>query len=178
MTQNVLIGYRSRYGSTEEIAHDMASTLREMGINADAIDLKKGTKEMVLDAYDLVLVGSGIMAGRWTKEPLNFIKKNLSTLLEKRVALFVVCAYAANPEMYDVVQTQFLDKIIEKFPGLSPVSTAYFGGVLDLNKYNRLVRKMVEAMIRQQSGSDEEIPERIDFRDWDKIREWTKSLVE
>ena len=178
MTQNVLIGYGSRYGSTEEVAQDMANTLREMGINADAIDLKKGAKELALDDYDLVILGSGILAGRWTKEPLNFIKKNLSTLLEKRVAFFVVCAYASKPEMCDTVQTVFLDKVVEKFPGLSPVSTAYFGGVLDLNKYNRIVRKMVESMVRKEADTDEEIPERVDFRDWDKIREWTRSLVQ
>jgi menaquinone-dependent protoporphyrinogen IX oxidase len=156
----------------------MANTFREMGINADAIDLKKGAKELFLDDYDLVILGSGIMAGRWSKEPLKFIKSNLHALLEKRVALFVVCAYAANPEMCDTVQTQFLDKVVEKYPGFSPVSTAYFGGVVDFDKYNFAVRKVMEAMARRMAGPDEEIPRRTDLRDWDKIREWTKSLVQ
>lgn len=47
--------------------------------------------------YDLVVVGSGIKIGKWTKGSLKFLKDHKSELANKKVALFVTCG-AANDE--------------------------------------------------------------------------------
>jgi menaquinone-dependent protoporphyrinogen IX oxidase len=123
-------------------------------------------------------LSSGIQAGRWTKEPLRFIKDNLNTLSETKVALFVVCAYAADPDQCDLAQREFLDKIVVEYPGLAPISTGLFAGVLDFDKYNFAVKALVKSMVKKQLEPGEKIPEKIDFRNWNKIREWIANLVQ
>ncbi|MFX0045721.1 MAG: flavodoxin domain-containing protein [Candidatus Hermodarchaeota archaeon] len=178
MTQRVLVGYGSRYGSTAEVAQEMRNVLQELGAHVDLVNLRKDTPPGDLQSYDLVVLGSGIQAGRWTKEPLQFIKKNLDGLSRIKVALFVVSGYAANPENHETVQSEYLDKIVEENPGLNPVATAFFAGVFDFAKYNFAVRRLIKSIVKNQIGPDEEVPEKIDSRDWDQIRGWTAGLLE
>lgn len=156
----------------------MSKTAEDLGAKVDTVFLKKEKPPSPLDEYDLVIVGSGIQAGRWTKEPLNYIKNNIDSLSRTKVALFVVCAYAGNPEKRDEAQTLFLDNITKQFPRLSPISNALIGGVFDFSKYNFAVRALVKKIVRNQFPPDEEMPEKIDFRDWNQIRHWITELVQ
>jgi menaquinone-dependent protoporphyrinogen oxidase len=176
MTERVLIGYGSRYGSTAEIAEAMAKTVQEVSAQVDLINLKKETLPSPLQNYDLVVIGSGIQAGRWTKEPLEFIKNNMNALSQTKVAIFVVCGYAASPDKCDFAQSEFLDKIAEAYPGLSPISTGLFPGVFDFSKYNFAVRAFVKRMVKQENPG-QVVPEKIDFRDWQMVNDWITKLV-
>ena len=178
MTDRVLIGYGTRYGSTAETAEEMAKAVQEAGAEADVVDLKKSAPSHPLQDYDLVVIGSGIQAGRWAKEPLKFIEKNLDELAQKRVAIFVVCGYAANPEQCDYAQIEFLNKIVEEYPALAPVSTGLFPGVFDFSKYNFAVRALVKRIVKSQMEPNEEVPEKIDYRDNERVREWITRLVQ
>lgn len=66
----VLIAYGSRFGSTEEISIKISHTLEEQEIETHLLDLKKVKAKdwPSLEAFDGVLVGSGIRIGKWTKE--------------------------------------------------------------------------------------------------------------
>jgi menaquinone-dependent protoporphyrinogen oxidase len=187
MTERVLIGYGSRYGSTADIAEAMAKTVQEVsdqakaaqgvGIQVDLINLKKAAPPSPLEDYDLVVIGSGIQAGRWTKEPLEFIKDNLDVLSRTKVALFVVCGYAASPDKCDFAQSEFLDKIVEEYPDLAPISTGLFPGVFDFSKYNFAVKALVKRIVTQQMKPGEKVPEKIDYRDWEMVNDWITKLV-
>lgn len=178
MISKALICYGSRYGTTTEVVQEMAKTAEDLGVKVETVFLKKEKPPSSLDDYDLVIIGSGIQAGRWTKEPLNFIKNNIDSLSKTKVALFVVCAYAGDPEKRDDAQIRFLDNIIEKYPGLSPISNALIGGAFDFDKYNFAVRALVKSMGSRSLSPGEEMPEKIDFRDWDQIRSWIKELIQ
>ncbi|MFW9800893.1 MAG: flavodoxin domain-containing protein [Candidatus Thorarchaeota archaeon] len=114
MTRRVLVCYGSRYGSTAEVAQEMENVIKEHGGYVDLVDLRRGKKTQDLQSYDLVVIGSGIQAGRWTKEPLELIKKNLESLSKTRVALFVLSGYATDPKNYEMVQREYLDKVVEE----------------------------------------------------------------
>lgn len=178
MIEKVLLCYGSRYGTTTEVVQEMAKTAGSLGVKIDTVFLKKNRPPTNLLDYDLIIIGSGIQAGQWTKEPLKFIKDNLDSLSKQKVALFVVCGYAGNPEKCEDAQLLYLDSMSEKYPGLSPVSTALIGGVFDFKKYNFAVRTLVKSIVKAQMPPGEEIPERIDFRDWDKIRGWIQQLLQ
>jgi menaquinone-dependent protoporphyrinogen IX oxidase len=66
----------------------------------------------------------------------------------------------------------------EKYPGLSPISTALIGGVFEFKKYNLVVRALVKSIAKRNTPPGEELPEKIDFRDWDMIRDWIKGIVQ
>jgi menaquinone-dependent protoporphyrinogen IX oxidase len=156
----------------------MGNVMQEIGAQVDLVDLRRNKPSGELQGYDLVVIGSGIQAGRWTKEPLEFIKKNIESLSKIKLALFVVSGFAANPENHETVQNEYLDKIVEENPGLKPVATAFFAGVFDFEKYNFAVRRLVKGIVKKQMGPDEEVPDKIDSRDWDQIRGWTAGLLE
>ena len=178
MIEKALICYGSRYGTTTEVVQEMVKTAEGLGTKTEAVFLKKDRPPTNLHEYDLVIIGSGIAAGQWTKEPLDFIKNNLDLLSKTRVALFVVCGDAGSPEKCEGAQLAYLDKIVEKYPGLSPVSTTLIGGVFDFKKYNFGVRALVKKIVKAQLPPGEEVPEKLDFRDWDKIRDWIRQLLQ
>ncbi|MFW9801446.1 MAG: flavodoxin domain-containing protein [Candidatus Thorarchaeota archaeon] len=177
MTDRVLIGYGTRYGSTAETAEEMATAVQESGVEVDVVDLKKSVLPRPIQDYDMVVIGSGIQAGRWAREPLKFIEKNLDALAKNRVAIFVVCAYAANPAKCEFAQIEFLNKIVEEYPSLAPVSTGLFPGVFDFSKYNFLMRFLVKRILKSEMEPGQEIPEKIDLRDNERVREWITELV-
>ncbi len=177
MTDKVLICYGSRYGSTAEVAETMANVVKNLGKDIDLVDLNNSSPSSNISEYDLVVIGSGIRAGQWTGGPMDFMRNNVDELKKRRVALFVVCGYAASEDKCDQAQIDFLDKIAEEI-GLSPASTGLFGGVFDMKKYNFVVRKLVKSIIKKQLPPGEEVPERVDFRDWDQITQWISELVQ
>ena len=174
----VLICYGTRYGSTTEVVREMSDTAKELGSHVEVVNLEKGTPFPEPDEYDLVIIGSGIRAGQWKKEPLEFIEQKLEPLSKTKVALFVVSGYAGNPDKVAEAQAEYLDSMPEKYPGLSPISTALIGGVFEFKKYNLVIRALVKNIVKSQMPPGEEIPEKIDFRDWDMIRDWITQLVQ
>ena len=178
MTNKVAIIYGTRYGTTTEVVQDMSNTARELGVQVDVVHLEKGTTFPEPEDYDLVIIGSGIQAGQWTKRPLKYIEEKLESLSKTKVALFVVSGYAGDPDKVAEAQTNYLDNMSEKYPGLSPVSTALIGGMFEFKKYNIVVRALVKSMVKKNTPPGEEVPEKIDFRDWDMIRDWIKEIVQ
>ncbi|MFX1605563.1 MAG: flavodoxin domain-containing protein [Promethearchaeota archaeon] len=177
MMNKVLIVYGTRYGSTAEVVQEMSNTARKLGAQVDAINLEKGTSFPEPEEYDLVIIGSGIRTGQWKKEPLKFIEQKLESLSRTKVALFVVSGYAGNPDRVAEAQAEYLDSIPEKYPGLSPISTALIGGMFEFKRYNLVIRALVKSIVKNQLPPGEELPEKIDFRDWDMIRDWITQLV-
>jgi menaquinone-dependent protoporphyrinogen oxidase len=178
MMNKVAIIYGTRYGTTTEVVQDMSNTARELGAQVDVVHLEKGTLFPEPEEYDLVIIGSGIQAGQWTKRPLKYIEQKLESLSKTKVALFVVSGYAGNPDKVAEAQADYLDKMSEKYPGLSPISTALIGGVFEFKKYNLVVRALVKSIAKRNTPPGEELPEKIDFRDWDMIRDWIKGIVQ
>lgn len=176
MNDKVLVCYGTRYGSAGEIAENIGEILGSRGATVEVVNLKKG-KAKDLESYDLVVIGSGIQMGRWTKEPLKFLKKNRETLSRKKVALFVSCMSATKPETSNQGRTDYLDKIILDFPEIVPISMGLFGGVIDSTKGNRMIKGIMKSLVKEMVGEDEEQPERIDLRDWDQIRIWAENLT-
>jgi menaquinone-dependent protoporphyrinogen oxidase len=178
MMNKVAIIYGTRYGTTTEVVQDMSNTARELGAQVDVVHLEKGTPFPEPEEYDLVIIGSGIQAGQWTKRPLKYIEQKLESLSKTKVALFVVSGYAGNPDKVAEAQADYLDKMSEKYPGLSPISTALIGGMFEFKKYNLVVRALVKSIAKSNLPPGEELPEKIDFRDWDMIRDWIKGIVQ
>ncbi|MBD3406918.1 MAG: nitric oxide synthase [Candidatus Lokiarchaeota archaeon] len=171
------ICYRSRYGTTTEIVQEMVKTAQEAGVSIDAADLKEGNLPAPLEDYDLIAIGSGIQVGKWAKEPLKFIEENASILSTKKVALFVVCGDAGDPAKCDEAQEMYLDNIAAQYPEIIPVSTGLFGGMFDFKKYNFVVRRMVKGIVKKSLNEGEEVPDVMDFRNWDQIRAWITELT-
>ncbi len=173
-----LVVYGTRYGTASEIAEEISQILENDGVEVDLKDARK-LKNYDISPYDLVIIGSGIKMGKWTKGSINFLKDNKSNLKDKKVALFVTCGAANLPESKDEGQKKYLDDIADKYLANKPVSTGLFGSVYDPQAKGGLLFKMANKfMIKKElekQGKDTNI--RHDYRDWEYIRSWTHKLA-
>lgn len=173
-----LVVYGTRYGTATEIAEEIAHVLNEEGVKVDLKDARK-LKNYDITPYELVIVGSGIKIGKWTKGSLKFLKDNKESLKDKKVALFVTCGAANIPETIAEGQEKYLDDIAKKYLLNKPVSMGLFGSVYDPDANHGLLYKMANKFMIQKEleKQGKDITKHHDYRDWDGIRAWTRNLA-
>jgi menaquinone-dependent protoporphyrinogen oxidase len=173
---NALVAFGTRYGSTEKVAREIAATLSLNGVNAEVIDLRS-KKKVALASYQLVVIGSGIMAGSWSKEAQRFLEENKNELKGRKVALFACCGDVEfKKEQIAEWKKKYVSDVGSKY-GIGPVSTALFGGVLDFEQYGFVVKAILKNAKKtiEERGADPTKP--YDFRNWEEIRKWASSLA-
>ncbi len=162
MSGSVLVGYATRYGSTEQVAEAVAATLRASGL---AVDLQPMRQVRTLAGYHAVVVGAPLYMFRWHKDALRFLSQHREALMQRPVAIF---ALGPTHDPYDEKEWQDsraqLDKELGKFPWLSPVALKMFGGKYDPAKLTFPINLLAGKVPAS------------DIRDWDAIRAWAADL--
>jgi menaquinone-dependent protoporphyrinogen oxidase len=173
---NALVAFGTRYGSTEKVATEIAAALSSNGVDTEVLDLRSRKKETV-SSYQLIVIGSGIMAGQWSKEAQQFLDENRDTLKGKKVALFACCGDVEfKKERAGEWKRKYVTDVGAKY-GIDPISTALFGGILDFDKYGFMVKAIMRSAKKtiEERGADPGKP--YDFRNWEEIRDWARSLA-
>ena len=180
---NALLVYGSRYGATADTSQFIIEVLRQEGLKVRVIDAKK-EKLQSINEFELIIVGSGIRMGKWTKEPEKFLKKFQNELSRKKVALFVCCG-SANPlsdgeekikEMEEAKRKYLQDKSAQF--DLKPIALGFFGGIYNFNKMSWFLRKTMSGVkLQLEEAGFKEVKSGIyDTRNLETIRNWTKEL--
>ncbi len=172
-----LIVYGTRWGGTTPVAEKIASTLKTQGYSVDTYDARNNPPSA--ESYDLIIVGSGMRADKWTKEALAFLEKSSTILKNKKTALFVSCQMADRPEpaVREKAKKQYLEQTAQQF-GLEPIAYGFFGGFLDFSHSHGLI---VDVMVRvnrkslRKNGLDTQ--KIYDTRDWKNIESWACELA-
>jgi menaquinone-dependent protoporphyrinogen oxidase len=163
MPASVLVGYATRYGSTQEVAEAVATTLRDCGLE---VDIQPVREVQSLAGYRAVVLGAPLLMYRWHKDARRFLSRHRKALMERPVALF---ALGPVHEPHDEEEWQGsraqLDKELAKFPWLTPVALEILGGKFDPAK----LRFPLNLFAGAEPASD--------VRDWTAIRAWASSLV-
>jgi menaquinone-dependent protoporphyrinogen oxidase len=162
MTDSILVGYATRYGSTQEVAEAVAAVLREGRFTAD---LQLLSEVRSLEGYSAVVMGAPLFLFKWHKDALRFLARQRDALMERPVAVF---ALGPVHDPHDEKEWQDshaqLDKELAKFPWFRPVALEIFGGKYDPTK----LRFPLSAFAGAEPASD--------IRDWDAIRAWAAGL--
>jgi menaquinone-dependent protoporphyrinogen oxidase len=162
MSSLVLVGYATRYGSTQEVAEVVAATLREGGLE---VNIQPVRKVRTLAGYSAVVLGAPLFMFRWHKDALRFLSRHREALTERPVAVF---ALGPTHDPYDEEEWQDsraqLDKELAKFPWLTPVAPEMFGGKYDPAK----LRFPINWLAGKEPASN--------LRDWKAIRAWAADL--
>jgi menaquinone-dependent protoporphyrinogen oxidase len=172
-----LVVYGSRYGTAAEIAQEIADVIENEGNEVDLKDVR-AIKKFDVSPYDLIVVGSGIKMGKWTKGSLKFLKDNKSQLANKKVALFVSCGAANEKKSRDEGWENYLKKVATENLEGEPVELGLFGSVYDPNAKHGLMYKLTNRFYKKElekQGID--TTKRHDYRDWDEIRAWANNLA-
>jgi len=182
-----LVVYGTRYGATADTSEVIADVLRQEGFEVKVVNAKK-EKMQSINEYELVIVGSGIRMGGWTKEPEKFLGKFQKELLKKKVALFVCCSSASfrpltegeeEIKVMEDARRKYLDDKAVQYD-LSPIALGFFGGIYDFNKMSWLLRKTMSGVKLQleEAGFKEAKSGVYDTRNLDAIRSWAKEVAQ
>jgi menaquinone-dependent protoporphyrinogen oxidase len=158
----LLVGYATRYGSTQEVAESIAATLRERNL---AVDIKEIKNVHTLTDYDGIILGAPLFMFHWHKDALRFLSKYRKILKEIPVAIF-----APGPIQDPFSEKEWqgardqLNKELAKFPWFKPVTVEIFGGKFDPSK----LRFPLKMFAGKMPASD--------IRDWTAIRTWAGNI--
>lgn len=176
-----LVAFGTKHGSTAKVAAEIASALKERGAEVVVADLRKD-KLGPLAEYDLVVVGSGIAMGQWSKGARRFLEENADILTGKKVAIFACCIdVVLFPSKVQELRKKYLTDVAETYGLGRPISMELFGGEVDVSKYGFLDATMAKAYMRNDKVEAKEkvmdLSKPLDFHDWDAIWNWAGSLV-
>ena len=162
MAGKILVGYATKYGSTQEVASFIADVLREAGRD---VELKELQKVNSLEGIDSVVMGAPFYMFKWLKDAPKFLSRYQNTLAEMPVAVFALgpTESSETPENKPEIFAQ-LDKALEDFPWLNPVDQELFGGKFDPAK----LKFPMSLFMGKMPASD--------IRDWDHIRAWAEDV--
>ena len=163
MSASILVGYATRYGSTQEVAEAIASALREGGLAVDCQPMK-GVQS--LEGYGGVVLGAPLYMFRWHKDAKNFLSRHRQALTGRPVAVFALGPFNDVPKDWQEVRAN-LDKELAKFPWFAPVAIEVFGGKFDPAKLD-FPYTLVPGLKKMPV---------TDIRDWTAIRAWANSLA-
>ncbi len=153
------------------MAEKIALIIKEKGgvtLTFDSIDNVKN-----IDDYDAVIVGSSVRADRPLANVRDFFARHHKELTTKPVALFAVCLAANSAQGRDKVKREYLSHITEKYPGLKLIGEEAFGGKIDFDKLNDVMRQLIKRVL-EKSGIETEGT--VDTRDWELIEAWAAEI--
>ncbi len=164
----ILIAYATEFGTTGEVAEAIGEVLYQEG-NTVETKWVKNVKDV--NNYDAVIIGSDIQYDKWMSDATEFVTANQNSLSKLPVAYFFTClTLSSQSEKAEKQAMAYSDKLVALVPQVKPVSVGRFAGVLDYSKMSffvRLIFKVISLITGVQEG---------DYRDWDAIRSWAKSM--
>lgn len=163
MSISILVGYVTNYGSTREVAENIAVTLREHGFLVDVQPLRE---VHTLTGYKAVIVGAPLYMFHWHKDAVRFLTRHREALVERPVAIFTLGPVRDphDEKEWQDARAQ-LTKDLDRFPWLKPIACEIFGGRLDPASLHFPFRMFAGKM------------QASDLRDWAAIHTWTEELV-
>jgi menaquinone-dependent protoporphyrinogen oxidase len=155
-----LVTAASKHGSTQMIANEVVRGLRDRGISADCVVPAEVDS---LHGYDAIVIGSAIYNGHWMKPATTFVHTHQRELFDRPVWIFSSGPTGIPPvPAGEAVDTGAIADSIHARGHRS------FSGRLDRAHLGLAERAMV-SLVHADDG---------DFRDWDAVQEWTKSIAE
>lgn len=137
----VLIAYATKHGCAEECAKILAGKINN---ETDLWDLRE-KKSIDVDAYEKVIVGGSIYAGRIMKEVRDFCSKNENILKNKKLGLFI-CGTSEGDTAKKQVETSFSQELLN-----AALAKESFGGKIQISKMNFIEKKIIKAVAKLET---------------------------
>jgi len=155
----VLMSVASKHGATDEIGHAIAGALREAGVSAIEVEPDAVTG---IDAFDAVVLGSAVYAGRWQESMRKLVERERDALAVKPVWLFSSGPLGDPP----APATEPIDGA-ELKARIGAREHRVFAGRLDRHELG-IGERAIAAVVRAPDG---------DYRPWTEIRAWAADIA-
>ena len=159
MPSSVLVAYGTTNGSTAEIAEAVAKVLREDGLTVDVLPARSVAS---VAAYEAVVVGGGVYAGRWHKDARRFVRRHRQALAGRPLWMFSSGPLDASASERDIPPVPGVKRAMVRLDAREHVT---FGGCLEEGAKGFIARKIVSS----GKGGD--------FRDFAEIEAWAKRVA-
>ena len=163
-TDEVLVAYASKHGSTAEIAERIGAVLRDAGLPVAVAPVREVTD---LTSYTAVVLGSAVYMGRWRREASGFVTRHADQLAARDTWIF---SSGPTDEGDPVELTDgwtFPKPLEATLERIAPHDVTVFHGKLDpdqLGLFERWIVRTVKAPIG-------------DFRDPATIEAWASDIA-
>ncbi|ACV78809.1 flavodoxin domain-containing protein [Nakamurella multipartita] len=158
-----LVAYASKMGGTEGIAQAVAEELRGAGLE---VDLRPADDVSGFDAYDSVILGSAVYAGRWRRPARRLLKRLVAAnSIEHPIRVWLFHSGPTGPEHADGVVPAPGD-VAAAAIALGCAQPATFGGRIETATAKGFLAK---SMAKGDLAGD--------FRDFDRIRTWADGIA-
>ena len=147
-----LIAYASKYGCTEKCGNLLGEKLKG---EFDLHNLKTG-ESIDFSKYEKVIIGGSIYMGKIQKEVTEFCSKNLVTLKNKKLGLFI-----CNMREGDLAQTELESSFPQELQDLA-ISKEYLGGEFKISKMNFMDRLITKKIAKVDKDKSDILYENID----------------
>lgn len=148
---STLIVYGTKYGCAEKCAKILAEKLSG---DLEMYNLKE-RRDVDLSRYDSVIIGGSIYVGRIQKEVSEFCTKNLDSLKEKKIGLFI-CAMQSGDELEKELEIAFPKELSD-----NSIAKENFGGEFIMKKMNFLERAIVKKVSKVDKDTSSILVENI-----------------
>ena len=155
----VLVAVGSKHGATREIADEVALMLESGGLAARVVPAGEVSG---VEAWDAVVLGSAVYAGRWVKDARRLAEREAAALCERPVWVFSSGPIGDPPEPSE--DPPDFDRISQL---VGAIDHRVFTGKLDRARLG-LAEKAVVSALGAPDG---------DFRDWQDVRDWAEGIA-
>lgn len=161
----ILVAYHSAEGQSALIAERIAERLREGGA---AVDLLEVADAPAPGAYDGVVLGDSVHAGRHSRALTRYIGKHAEELDTLPVALFQTSLTSSQADAEHTAEAhQLLHRLLDG-TGLEPDIVGLFAGALAYTRYGWLKRRMMRH-IAESEGGDVDVSTDHEYTDWEAV---------
>lgn len=147
------IFYASKTGGTEQCAKSIQANL---SMDSELINLKK-VKDISLDAFDRVIVGTPIYMGKIQPSVKKFLNKKHQILLKKELHFFT-CGMAQQNESVGFLKNQISPELF-----VCSKQTEHLGCEIHLENLNFLFRAIIKKIIEDEKPTMGLNEEKIKF---------------
>lgn len=155
----VLVSVASRHGATREIGEAIVRALTEQGIQSEVLPPERVS---TIDAFDAVIVGSGVYAGHWLEPAKRFIERHEAKLRQRPVWLF--SSGPLGDPLAPIAEPVAIAPLVEM---TAARGHRIFAGRLAKAELGFGERALVK-MVRAPYG---------DYRNWPEIAEWAREIA-
>ena len=166
MDKKILVAYASKYGATKEIAEKIVAVLREAGLQVDVLPVDRIRD---VTPYEAVILGSAVYVGKWQKGAVRFLQANERILAERPVWIFSSGPTGEGDAVELVEGVRLPAELQPVTDRIHPRDIAVFHGYINPDKINFIEKWAIKSLVKKPFG---------DFRDWDAIADWAKSIAE
>ena len=166
MDKKILVAYASKYGATKEIAEKIVAVLREAGLEVDVLPVDRIRD---VTPYKAVILGSAVYVGKWQKEAVKFLQANERILAERPVWIFSSGPTGEGDAVELVEGVRLPAELQPVTDRIQPRDIAVFHGYINPDKIDFIEKWAIKSLVKKPFG---------DFRDWNAITAWAKSIAE